>query len=366
MKLFPVIDLTAYLAVMDKLDGDPSKLKEQLGPELTESCKQLAQVLSEAGAVVVKDPRCSAEENEQFIEMMERYFERPVEYKRPQERPSLRYQVGITPEKVEVPRAMVDEKLQEKIRAMCVSKESQPTTIIGPDLKWRYMWSVGPRPSKTQFKELNAAPVIPEGFPGWVENMNSWGYKMLAATEVVAEMLAVGYGLPKDAFTSLMKQAPHLLGPTGSDLQSYGQEGAVLAGYHFDTHFLTIHGKSRFPGLNLWLKNGQKIEGAIPEGCLLVQAGKQMEYLTGGDCMAGLHEVIVTDKTIEAIKQAKEQNRSLWRVSSTFFSHIASDAVLKPLGHFAESPLASNYPPLYAGELMEQELSFLNLKGNEA
>lgn len=71
-------------------------------------------------------------------------------------------------------------------------------------------------------------------------------------------------------------QAPHLLGPTGSDLQSYGQEGAVLAGYHFDTHFLTIHGKSRFPGLNLWLKNGQKVEGAIPEGCLLVQAGKQV------------------------------------------------------------------------------------------
>ena len=60
--------------------------------------------------------------------------------------------VGITPEKVEVPRAMVDEKLQEKIRAMCNSKESQPATLTGPDLKWRYMWSVGPRPSKTQFK----------------------------------------------------------------------------------------------------------------------------------------------------------------------------------------------------------------------
>ncbi|XP_050284010.1 uncharacterized protein LOC126724005 isoform X2 [Quercus robur] len=297
MKILPVIDMTAYLAVMDKLDGEPSKLKEQLGPELTESCKQLARVLSEAGAVVVKDPRCSAEENEHFIEMMERYYETPVEYKRPQERPSLRYQVGITPEKVEVPRAMVDEKLQEKIRAMCNSKESQPATLTGPDLKWRYMWSVGPRPSKTQFKELNADPVIPEGFPGWVETMNSWGYKMMAATEVVAEMLAIGYGLPKDAFTSLMKQ---------------------------------------------------------------------IEYLTAGDCMAGLHEVIVTDKTIEAIKQAKEQNRSLWRVSSTFFAHIASDAVLKPLGHFAESPLASNYPPLYAGELMEQEFTFLNLKGNEA
>ena len=95
MKLLPVIDMTAYVAVMDKLDGEPSKLKEQLGPELTESCKQLAQVLSEAGAVVVKDPRCSAEENKQFIEMMERYYESPVEYKRPQERPSLRYQVWL-------------------------------------------------------------------------------------------------------------------------------------------------------------------------------------------------------------------------------------------------------------------------------
>ena len=33
-------------------------------------------------------------------------------------------------------------------------------------------------------QELNADPVIPEGFPGWVETMNSWGYKMMAATEV--------------------------------------------------------------------------------------------------------------------------------------------------------------------------------------
>ena len=43
----------------------------------------------------------------------------------------------------------------------------------------------------------------------------------------------------------------------------------------------------------------------------------QMEYLTGGDCLAGMHEVIVTKRTTEAIKEALEQNRSLWRVSST-------------------------------------------------
>jgi len=46
------------------------------------------------------------------------------------------------------------------------------------------------------------------------------------------------------------------------------------------------------------------------------------------------------------------------------FAHIASDAVLKPLGHFAELPLASKYPPMCAGEYVEQELAVINLKGN--
>jgi len=49
---------------------------------------------------------------------------------------------------------------------------------------------------------------------------------------------------------------------------------------------------------------------------------------------------------------------------SQLFAHIASDAVLKPLGHFADSPLASNYPPMFAGEYVEKELAVINLKGS--
>lgn len=47
------------------------------------------------------------------------------------------------------------------------------------------------------------------------------------------------------------------------------------------------------------------------------------------------------------------------------FAHIASDAVLKPLGHFAQSPLAAKYPPICAGDYVEQELSVINLKGQK-
>ncbi|ESQ32510.1 hypothetical protein EUTSA_v10004473mg [Eutrema salsugineum] len=353
----PVVDLSRYLQFSD--DGSVS----QLGTDLLDSCREVSRILKETGALLVKDPRCSAQDNDRFIDMMETYFQMPDDFKRLQERPNLHYQVGVTPEGVEVPRSLVDEEMQEKFKTM--PEEYKPHTPKGPDHKWRYMWRVGPRPSDTRFKELNSEPVIPEGFPEWKEIMDSWGYKMISAVEVVAEMAAIGFGLPKDAFTSLMKQGPHLLAPTGSDLSCYNEEGTIFAGYHYDLNFLTIHGKSRFPGLYIWLRNGEKVAVKVPVGCLLIQAGKQIEWLTAGECIAGMHEVVVTSKTMDAIKLAKEQNRSLWRVSSTLFAHIASDAELKPLGHFAESSLASNYPAIPAGEYVEQELSVINLKGKK-
>ncbi|KAL6493884.1 hypothetical protein OROGR_031793 [Orobanche gracilis] len=357
----PVIDLASYLEFSVK---HPSSGEEKLDPEVTSLCAEVSRTLRETGALLVKDPRCTAEDNDRFLDMMEKYFEMPDDFKRRQERPQLHYQVGVTPEGVEVPRSLVDEEMQEKLRAMPI--EFQPSTPAGPDPKWRYMWRVGPRPPNTHFKELNSEPVIPEGFPEWKETMDSWGYKMISSIEAVAEMAAIGFGLQKDAFISLMKQGPHLLAPTGSDLKRHGQIGTVFAGYHYDLNFLTIHGRSRFPGLNIWLRNGQKMEVKVPIGCLLIQTGKQIEWLTAGECIAGMHEVVVTDRTIDAIKLASEQNRSLWRVSSTLFAHIASDAVLKPLDHFVDSPLACEYTPMCAGEFVERELAVINLKGNKA
>lgn len=67
-----------------------------------------------------------------------------------------------------------------------------------------------------------------------------------------------------------------MLAPTGSDLSKHEREGTVFAGYHYDLNFLTIHGRSRFPGLHIWLRNGQKVEVSVPVGCLLIQAGKEV------------------------------------------------------------------------------------------
>ncbi|KAB2608207.1 hypothetical protein D8674_011375 [Pyrus ussuriensis x Pyrus communis] len=139
-----------------------------------------------------------------------------------------------------------------------------------------------------------------------------------------------------------------------------------------------VIGKGGLPGGKVKLSGvlverfGVSVEHSDSWDRFLIRGGQKymyvlfnIEWLTAGDCIAGMHEVIVTNRTIDAIKLATEQNRLLWRVSSTLFAHIASEAVLKPLGHFAESPLASKYPPIHAGEFVEQELAVINLKGNK-
>jgi isopenicillin N synthase-like dioxygenase len=96
-----------------------------------------------------------------------------------------------------------------------------------------------------------------------------------------------------------------LLAPTASDLIKHGAVNTVFASYHYDLNFLTIHGRSRYPGLNAWLRDGSKMNVKVPAGCLLLQAGKQFEWLTGGHVIAGFHEVVVTPDTIAAIERRR-------------------------------------------------------------
>jgi isopenicillin N synthase-like dioxygenase len=99
--------------------------------------------------------------------------------------------------------------------------------------------------------------------------MNTWGNILLDACFTAAEMGAVGMGLEKEYFSSKMKKGNHLLAPTGGDLKKY-EKGTIFAGVHYDLNFLTIHGKSRYPGLYVWLRDGRRVSVKVPTGCLLL------------------------------------------------------------------------------------------------
>jgi len=322
----------------------------------------VAKSLLETGIVLLKDPRVSADAQTEFLDMMEDYFDQPTELKMPDVRKELHHQVGATPSMVEVPICKADAECQQTIRKM--PKKDRPLPIVGPDPKWRFFWRIGERPTSGGFEDLNAEPVLPTAFPQWETKMETWGNLMLGAVTTCAEMAAVGFGLPRDALSSMMEKGPHLLAPTGSDLTGANRKaGTVLAGWHNDLNLLTIHGKSRYPGLFVWLKDGSKMGVKVPPGCLLVQAAQQLEHLTGGAVHAGMHEVVVLPSTIAAAEAAEASGRPAWRVSSTLFAHIASSQTLRPLGPFATPEREAAYVPISAGEQVMNVLKKIALAG---
>lgn len=88
-------------------------------------------------------------------------------------------------------------------------------------------------------------------------------------------MASIGFGMEKDFLPNTIANGAFMLSPTAVDLQK-SKVGDVLAAFHRDFDLLTIHGKARYSGLFAWLNTGEKFMVRVPEGHLLLQAGKQL------------------------------------------------------------------------------------------
>ncbi|CAE6449131.1 unnamed protein product [Rhizoctonia solani] len=360
--LLPVVDLDVFLS-------DPKSSVAQA------ECTKAAEALITYGALIVHDTRVTEEHNETFLSLLEDYFAQPTEALKQDERAQFGYQVGVTLENTEKPKCAVDEPCLRVIERLEPSE--RPLDIGGhqPDPKCRFFWKMQtPPPYPTAFPSLNMPNVVPAAFTDtWENTLEVWGLKMKEAVEGVARMAATGLGLERETFTDAGKYGPHLLAPTASDLTKYGKKDTILAGFHSDLNFLTIHGRSRYPGLHIWARNsGRRIAVKVPAGrYLLVQAGKQLEHLTGGLVKAGYHEVVVNDGTLGAMERMRTQDptRPLIRISSTFFWHLSSDFDLKPIPQLVEAAAAKNpldedkpiYEQMKVGMQVQNELKHIAL-----
>ncbi|KAL7815940.1 Clavaminate synthase-like protein [Trichoderma aethiopicum] len=328
----PIIDLDIYL------NNPPSS------PAVQAECARAASALITYGALLLHDSRVSEADNDTFLDLLEDYFAQPEADLRRDERPELSYQVGVTLENTEKPKCAVDEPCLAVIQRLDPSQRPLDISAHSPDPKCRFFWRmVELPPYETLFPGLNAENVTPQAphiRDRWAPAMDQWGTSMKNAVSKLSEMTALGLGLEADHFSSAARYGPHLLAPTASDLTKYGAKDTILAGFHTDLNFLTIHGRSRYPGLNIWARNtGARIPVKIPPGnYLLVQAGKQIEYITGGLIKAGYHEVVVNDRTLEAVaaRKARFPDRPLIRISSTLFWHLNSDYDLAPIPALAD------------------------------
>jgi len=353
------------------IDLDLFRSKPQESEAVVQECKKAADALIAFGGLLLHDSRVSEDDNNTFLDLLEDYFDQPISDLQKDERPDLGYQVGVTLENTEKPKCAVDEPCLNVIARL--APEERPLDITGhaPDPKCRFFWKMGDKPPyETGYPALNAPNVVPEApqlKERWITNMEKWGRSMKNAVEDLADMTSIGLGLPRDTFREAGKYGPHLLAPTASDLIKYSKKDTILAGFHTDINFLTIHGRSRYPGLHIWARNtGKRIPVKFPPTgrYLLVQAGKQLEHLSGGLIKAGFHEVVVSQATVETIEKRKTQypERPLIRISSTFFWHLSSDYDLVPIPSLSSRAHAIHADQTNLGKDDEEETTYEPMK----
>ncbi|KAI5452250.1 hypothetical protein NCC49_000815 [Naganishia albida] len=340
-------------------------------------CRKVAESLITTGALIVKDSRADQTFNDRFLDLLETYFAQDRESLEKDLRPELGYQVGVTLEDTERPSCISTPKCLNIISSLPATERPLDLTGHSADPKARFFWRMTEEREKTGKKDLDmheAPNVVPEPFKDvWQDKMEDWGGKMKQAVQGVAEMLSVGLGLPPSTIYDASRYGSHLLAPTATDLKKYGQLNSIFAGFHSDLNFLTIHGKSRYPGLHIWARNtGKKMPVKVPDGCLLVQAGKQLEWFSGGLVKAGYHEVVCTEGTLKAMERisAETPERPLIRISSTFFYHLSPDyqlEALPPLKAQAEKRFGpqDDYGSMSVANQVKRELGLIALVADE-
>ncbi|KAH9982801.1 hypothetical protein BGW80DRAFT_1434073 [Lactifluus volemus] len=344
--MLPIIDLNVF-------NSQPFLSSPLVFKSLISSVRKAAEALITYGALLLQDNRL----------FLSTYPELKQD-----ERPELGYQVGVTLENTEKPKCAVDEPCLKVIARLEPDQRPLDITAHQPDPKCRFFWRMGDMPPyETQFPALNASNVVPRAEnlkDRWAPIMEKWGIAMKSAVEGLAQMTAVGLGLPPETFTDAGKYGPHLLAPTASDLVKYHKKDTILAGFHTDLNFLTIHGRSRYPGLHIWARNtGKRIPVQFPQ--------PQLEHLTGGLIKAGYHEVVVNEATIATVQRRKTEypDRPLIRISSTFFWHLSSDYDLVPIPSLVvrsrtkvqEDVEDTIYEPMKVGQQVQSELRHIAL-----
>lgn len=339
----PVVDCAPYLDA----------------PESAEAravCDRVAHALAEYGQVIFHDPRVDFMVGEEFKSAMQAFFAKPRAIKESCRMRHCSHQTGWTPPAAELSGAAKGEK--DAIIA-ALAPEHRPLPITGPDPKERYMFPAGPRLDAAQhgYHEFNAMPVVvPPDQPELFALAQAWGDSLRLGGMMLLEMAAIGWGVEREFFTGRMRFGPHFLAPTGSDLVAHGTPGTVLAGFHNDMSLATVHGPATDPGLFAWTTAGIRHPVRLPSKHLILQCGRQMQWLTGGTAHRVFHEVAVVEASRERIDAAIAKGEPYWRVATPLFLHMNTNETAEPKGRFATPEAIAAFAPYHIGERLRHAL----------
>lgn len=358
------------------------------------ACTKLTETLRTYGLALVRTPRFDPEVRQRFLDQMLDYIvsslairdgQLHIDIPEADLRPTLGFQYGPTPIGEETALCAQEEN-HDRCRSFVDRLEPRflPATVPGssyPDRKGRFMehlvtWrGAGAPADHEKVGSLQADPattvtadpknVVPSYLASqareqWKHVMNRFGMMMLDPLFEISRMLARGLGLDSDYFTRLMHNGHHKVAPTFASFYRDRQPHTIQAALHEDIDVFAIHAQGTHSGLFVYSETGERLRVSVPEGCLLVQAGRQL-YLRmrsmerAGEIAVppiqpGWHEVLVTEdaiakvqdeiSTIDEIMERTDLSetekleaigppyRSCIRISCTFFFHFGDETEL--------------------------------------
>ncbi len=336
-------------------------------------------------------------------------------------RPELHYQYGFTPPLTERARANADgyhDPVAEFLKRLPEDEVAAISPATGwPDPKGRFLAHVithrGELPSvDSPGASLQVDPIThvtddPENIvparldrreqDQWRKTISAFGTMMLNVATETAKMIALELGLDREYFLRLTSGAHHKVAPTFASLYHHRRVGEALAVFHQDIDFLSIHLGEARGGLFVYDATGKRCEVTVPDGCFLVQSGRQLSLklrsmvrtgeIDHEPIEAGWHEVSVTQEVERSVRpyateidrivalQELDESQKLQmikplfeeclRISGTFFYHLGDDTSLvyglHP-GCFEEDlfPEGTN-----VRDYVEKELGLLNMKRSD-
>lgn len=307
---------------------DPVKMERK------QFCREAAECFAKYGIVFMTAPDDDHELADRMMREMGRFFMSPDDVQRQTITPN--FQGGLTPEGVETP----DVEEQDAHFARLTPENWPFPTPYSADPKKRFMCKLGDAPAMTRFPILTPPTLIVEGHEALYELCALWGARKLQRAEMLFDAIAEYYGLPPGTFPT--HHGAHFVAPTGIDFTRH-PSGTVAADVHGDMGLGTGHDASKVVfgdnlelrpcgGLVAWDNTGRLFRAVVPKGAEPWQAGFQMRHMTGGNILAGMHQVIVPPEAAAIADEARGRGTSVYRVTATLFVHGTADerAVVHP------------------------------------
>jgi isopenicillin N synthase-like dioxygenase len=280
--------------------------------------------------------------NNEYRELMNKYYSQPIDVKIQDTRTDLSYQSGYLPfYSVKQPYSTIysHSNSNTNLPQPCSSNinyEGYSTRISNFNIYNK----------NDKYQSVKSDDITPNN-ENWIKYAIPYENEMFRTINKIAYICAQEFNLPSSFFPNRMLNGPTTLASIRYHAIDKKQND-VIKGFDCELSLLTAFGSSSYGGLNVWTRDGNKISIKIPDGCLLIQAGKQLEYLTGGYIYSGFNEIVVSDDAMY---------KSNYNVIPIMYAHINNKCTLNVIDKFNNTKIKTEYPSINKGLWFQQEIS---------